>query len=165
MTAEDIPPYFAVGQWRARPETFNSEPEIFSATTGQRFGDPTHFDLSCDGSLSIQFEGRKRWQLWAPWAVGGGAPYPAHTQFETVLDEGDVLFFPPGFYHTTHVLQGDSIAAAFYFAAPPVYGSLDPRSWRSHPLGYAACGWAPKAAEWEALVMADVRPASAKEEL
>ena len=68
----------------------------------------------------IRYEGTKHWSLWSPFpittdadadsdAAGQGHAYPprtfpTHTRFETTLEEGDSLFFAPGFYHGTRIL-------------------------------------------------------------
>jgi len=94
-------------------------PYVLYGHEGAAFGRPTHYDNSCHGTLSLQYRGRKRWRMWAPWELthrqdeGHTAPYSLH---EATLEEGDVLFLPPGWFHVTEVLKGGgpSLAAAHY---------------------------------------------------
>ena len=34
---------------------------IFSGFTGQTFAEPSHFDLTCSSTLSVQYQGAKIW--------------------------------------------------------------------------------------------------------
>ena len=183
MTQEELP---AVFNFEGSPMDVREflGGEIFSGRTGQEFGGPLHFDAACDGSVSTQFEGTKRWSLWSPWAITSpnettlvnesthtsihgsaaeaapnlpeGHPvdllpsttFPPHTRFETVLRPGDILFFAPGFYHGTRILQGPSVAAVYYFVAPPVYGSTRHTAYAGSPFGFEHCRWPAKAEQW-----------------
>jgi len=105
-----------------------------------------HFDQLCQAQISIQFQGKKRWNLWSPsgWEVPplepGGKWIPPHSRFETVLREGDILFFAPGWFHSTHILKGLSIAGTYQFNFPPVGMSLKKGYYKASPFGYEQCG-------------------------
>lgn len=152
-TAFDFPPPL--------PRTYFEGPVTFSGFEGHSFGDPMHHDGLCQGQLSVQFTGSKRWHLWSPsgWAVplpDGGHLEP-HTLMETELEEGDVLFFPPGWYHATLITRGVSLSGTYQFNDPPVFVQQPDRAFhRFSPLGYGACGsepggWDEAAAGWEYL--------------
>ena len=113
------------------------------AREGAKFGNPLHFDESCHGTLSVQLEGRKQWMIWNPWELQG---LPAHTRHVAELGPGDVIFYPPGWFHQTLSLRGDSVAAAFYVLLPPFGASLvgNNHSLWTNPLGFDGCIHGPK---------------------
>jgi len=163
MREELVPAVFNFRGDNTTAQAF-SWPEVFSGKTGQQFGGPTHFDASCDGSISLQLDGRKTWTLWSPWPIdvteAAGTPfgpryqprrYPAHTRFEAVLEEGDSLFFAPGFFHATNIEQGPSIAAVYFFTQPPMYGAVAGEH-LGHPLGFESCLFAQKNSQWRELL-------------
>lgn len=92
MSAEMVPRPFR------REHTSFHDWEVFSGRASDRFGGPEHFDLGCDGSVSVQYSGIKNWSLWAPIPLQAeGARWVApHQRFEATLGPGDMLFFPPG---------------------------------------------------------------------
>ena len=47
-----------------------SAPFTLWTAPADTFGGNTHFDELCGSTLSLQYQGRKRWTLWAPWDVG-----------------------------------------------------------------------------------------------
>ena len=105
----------------------------------------THYDRTCSASLSVQYSGTKRWSLWPafPVRLSDGTSLPAHTRFETTLQPGEILFFPPAYFHATHILPSSaySIAVVQYVLAP-VWArltALDREAVRAHPLGYMGC--------------------------
>ena len=131
---------------------------IFSGVAGETFGRFDHFDQHCGGSLSVQYEGVKRWTLWSPWDLldaDGVTLLPASTRFETVLGPTDILYWPPAYFHRTKVLEGTSIAAVNNFAEPPAYGGQRAHApWTNSPFGYADCargrnGWMQRARAWD----------------
>ena len=133
------------------PATSFMVPNLFSGDSGQTFGGPLHFDHSCDQSLSVQYDGVKMWTLWSPWALlaHDGTTLPALQRMNGTLSPGDALWFPPGFFHTTEILEGPSIAAVYFVPGQPVYEALVKTAqkkaaafpWHRSPFGYAACGW------------------------
>jgi hypothetical protein len=153
---------------------------IFWSRPADTFGGPDHFDVICTGTLSMQHRGRKRWTLWAPWelADADGGRIPAHTRFEVVVGAGDVLYYPPAWFHGTVVEEGggggdeeeeeeegsgdESISVAVDLEHVPAYGSLAGRSLRT-PFGYGSCaaganGWYAQSEAWdEALLGAEQR--------
>ena len=95
------------------------------ADTHKTFGGVDHYDESCSGTLSIQLQADKRWRLWTPFDLGS---IPAHTRFDGVVREGEILIYGPGLYHYTTVLPTEdtaggglkkSIATPFYFGNFP----------------------------------------------
>ena len=114
----------------------------FTAFEGEDFGVPTHFDTECTASLSLQYQGRKRWMLWAPWPLNtsGGAPIEAHTRFETELEPSEALFFAPAWFHATVVLEGESLAVVHAWDGP-VYAALDTAPRGASPFGFELCDW------------------------
>jgi hypothetical protein len=117
--------------------------DIFAGFEGERFGGATHVDSNCQASLSVQLGGEMRWWLWAPWQVAGsdGAVFEAHSRHETVLRPGEMLVWAPGWFHATHIVRGESLAAVYYLDAP-VYSLGRPAAWERNPFGFARCGWA-----------------------
>ena len=112
---------------------------------GGAFGSPMHFDQGCDGTLTVQYEGRKRWALWSPWDLSDDVP--AQTRYETVLAPGEMLFYPPAWLHSTTTVEGDSISAAFDVQYLPAFGAvLANQSLWATPFGFERCaggrrGW------------------------
>ena len=112
---------------------------------GGIFGTPSHFDQGCDGTLTVQYEGRKRWALWSPWDLSDDVP--AQTRYETVLAPGEMLFYPPAWLHSTTTVEGDSISAAFDVQYLPAFGAvLANQSLWATPFGFERCaggrrGW------------------------
>ena len=97
---------------------------LWWARAGVKFGDSRHVDATCEGQISVQYKGTKKWRLFSPdWSLplhDGSVLHPA-TCFETKLEEGEVLFWAPGWYHQT--AAGDeelSIAIAYYTTDPCV---------------------------------------------
>ena len=160
------------------------EAYIFWSRPADTFGGPDHFDVICTGTLSMQHRGRKRWTLWAPWELtdADGGRIPAHTRFEVVASAGDVLYYPPAWFHGTVVEEegggsggGDeeeeggggssddeSISVAVDLEHVPAYGNLAGRSLRT-PFGYGSCaaganGWHAQSRTWDdALLGAEQR--------
>ena len=119
-------------------------PALFSGEAeGHKFGGPTHFDHACDQSLSVQWTGLKRWTLWNPWPIStaDGSTLQAFSRMTTVLGPGDALWFAPGSFHTTEILEAPSIAAAHFVVGEPVYDALATTPWARSPFGYATCRW------------------------
>ena len=115
------------------------EPYIFWSQPSHTFGGPDHFDMICTGTLSMQHKGRKKWTLWAPWELidSEGTPIPAHARFEVTANPGDVVYYPPAWFHATSVEPGDeSITTAVDLLDVPSFGTLAGRSLRS-PLATA----------------------------
>ena len=145
MRADGVPS--CIGE----PATSFMVPNLFSGDVGQTFGGPVHFDHSCDQSLSVQYDGLKRWSLWSPWTIPAhdGALLPPLQLMNGTLSAGDALWFPPGFFHATEILEGPSISAAYFVPGQPTYESLmvtargeaAARPWDRSPFCYAACGW------------------------
>jgi hypothetical protein len=132
----------------------NNAPDVISAKKGQRFGNSKHFDDSCSGTLSLQLVGQKQWYLWAPFDLGN---ITAHTRYETILNPGDVLIYPPGWYHTTKIISDtNSIATAVFVEHIPWYAGVvgNLSLWKS-PRGWEFCAsgkddpWRPMGAEWD----------------
>lgn len=75
---------------------------IFWSRPGDTFGGADHYDILCMGTLSMQYSGTKRWNLWAPWDVydAEGRPVRAHTRFVGKVHAGDVLYYPPGWFQS-----------------------------------------------------------------
>lgn len=132
------------------------EPYIFWSQPSHTFGGPDHFDMICTGTLSMQHKGRKKWTLWAPWELidSDGTPIPAHARFEVTANPGDVLYYPPAWFHATSVEPGDeSITTAVDLLAVPSFGTLAGRSLLS-PFGYGSCaagtnGWHAQSQRWD----------------
>ena len=122
-------------------------PNLFSGVTGGVFGGTTHFDLTCHQSLSVQYEGTKRWTLWSPWSLFApdGTLLPPHQRFEGILMPGDALWFPPAWFHTTEILDGPSTAAVYAVSGEPIYDvvpTVERRlPWALSPFGYGECRW------------------------
>jgi uncharacterized protein YaiE (UPF0345 family) len=78
-------------------------PYVMYTPTNKTFGgiDPAHYDESCSGTLSIQLQADKKWRLWTPFDLG---TVPAHTRFEGVVQEGELIVYGPGLYHFTKVM-------------------------------------------------------------
>lgn len=141
----------------------NQAPYILSTPLGKRFGGPWHFDSACMGSLSVQYSGRKRWDFWAPWDLG---TIRAHQRFETEVGPGDILVYGPAWFHSTLVVSGHSVAAAYYSGNLPHFGVLrSTSSLALSPLGFGACtgegpsdiapassDWFERSAVWDALL-------------
>lgn len=133
-----------------------NDPYIFSSEPEDRFGGTGHFDMLCTGTLSMQHRGRKKWVLWAPWELfdARGRSIPPHTRFEAVAQRGDVIYYPPAWFHETVVEGGSaSLTTAVDLMGFPSYGHLADRSLRS-PFGYGACmegalGWVVQSREWD----------------
>ena len=104
----------------------------------------------------MQHRGSKRWSLWAPWDLidADGTHVAAHTRFEGVAHAGDVMYYPPAWFHGTVVDEGDeSITAAVDLVGVPSFGNLANESLRS-PFGYGSCaagahGWHAQSREWD----------------
>jgi hypothetical protein len=128
---------------------------------------PTHFDQGCGGTFSVQYAGRKKWALWSPWGISDDVPahsmcprleLSAHrlrllslrarprnaARFETELTPGNILIYPPAWFHSTHVVEGDSISAAFDFRLPPFGAVIANRSLWASPFGFERCARGPR---------------------
>lgn len=116
----------------------------FTAFEGEEFGAPVHFDTICQGSLSMQYQGRKKWTLWSPWPITNtsGDLIDAHVRFETELQAAEALFFTPGWFHATKALEGDSLAVV-HALSYPVYTAADSRPVQGLglPFGFELCKW------------------------
>ena len=132
-------------------------PYVFLSQPRDAFGGPMHFDMICTGTLSMQHRGHKRWSLWAPWELrdADGARVPAHQRYEAVARPGDVVYYPPAWFHATRVDEdgGASLTTAVDLAEVPAFGTLGGRSLRS-PFGYGTCaagprGWHAQSAAWD----------------
>ena len=73
---------------------------------------------------------------------------PPLTRFETVLAEGDVLYFPPAYFHTTAIHDERSVAAAYHLDSVPVYGHVPPHVYAHHPMGHGTCQWPKRTAAY-----------------
>ena len=128
---------------------------IFHGATGDRFGGPDHFDQTCNPVISIQWGGTKRWTLWGPsgWPVAApahGGNYAIHQRMETTLHEGDAIIFFPGWYHTTHIVNGPSFSTSNNIHGLPPYDALHTGFATLSPLGYGECerGWTEMSQQW-----------------
>jgi len=90
-------------------------------------GAQMHMDSHCESTMAIQLSGKRKWKLgWAPvvpngtiykeGTYGDGAIYGKgyHPPLEAVVSEGEALFFPSGFLHST-INVGDTCAASLTF--------------------------------------------------
>ena len=148
---------------RVLPKIMFDKASPFFGRTGDLFAidayHPLHFDLTCNGIISVQYTGRKKWYLFSPsaWEIPlvDGTKLQPHTPLETVLTEGDILFFMPGWFHATEILEGPSIAASHHTTAP-IYGAINPADMQVSPFGYAKCyhdryGWKMADKFWAAM--------------
>lgn len=126
--------------------------QVILTFNGGIFGGPLHYDMSCAGSISIQYKGVKRWSLWAPWDVMDGVP--SHTRYEAVVSAGDFIWFPPAWYHGTQVLSERSLTVAHFVQDVPNFGDLRHLSLWRQPYGFERCavGWRARAAAWDFLL-------------
>lgn len=161
ISARLLDPVFAVPP--PLPRTFFAAGPLFFGTAGDSFGSPTHVDGLCQGQLSVQASGQKRWTLWSPsWPtpLDGDEVLPPHTRFEATLEEGDILFFAPGWYHATRIERGPSVSATIQFEVPPMYSRLRSGFARDSPFGYGSCatdalsGWESASAAWREISQA-----------
>lgn len=53
--------------------------------------------------------------------------------------------------------QPPSIAAAYFFISPPVFGAVDAAAYAGSPFGFESCYWPAKAAEWRGRMEAQGR--------
>jgi len=114
------------------------QPMIFAAQEGDVFGSPLHFDCHCYPSFSIQYSGRKRWSLWSPsWYLGKIKP---HTRYEVEMVPGDILYWGPGWFHETEVLEGSSLAVAWFIDKKP-YSPHMKSVFQENPFGFGGCNF------------------------
>jgi len=150
---------------------FWGPPHMFSGLEGQTFADPVHLDFGCSPSLSVQWSGIKRWNLWSPvdLETEEGEEIKALTLFETTVYPRQALVKPPAWFHNTTILDGGglSIATAYSWLQPPPYGRIDPRVWKNNPFGFETCamglgddeyreyptGWLSHAKMWDDLMV------------
>jgi len=100
--------------------------EVFVGFPGS--GAATHVDSICPYIFSTQLSGTKKWLLSPYPGVGeafGGADELIDKDrenyspmYETVLQTGETLFFPPGFVHTTIGQEGCAVSTSFQFMDP-----------------------------------------------
>lgn len=134
-----------------------SSPYVFWSKPGDTFGHAGHYDMLCVGTFSMQYQGAKKWSVWAPWDVtmADGAPVRAHARYEGAVGAGDLLFYPPAWFHATSVLPGaESITVAADIDLVPYYAKMGDNPLRS-PFGYSACaegpfGYHARSAIWDA---------------
>eukprot|EP00470_Lotharella_oceanica_P012527 CAMPEP_0170198376 /NCGR_PEP_ID=MMETSP0040_2-20121228/68691_1 /TAXON_ID=641309 /ORGANISM="Lotharella oceanica, Strain CCMP622" /LENGTH=327 /DNA_ID=CAMNT_0010448319 /DNA_START=25 /DNA_END=1005 /DNA_ORIENTATION=- len=151
------------------PKTYFMGPGVFTGFEGHKFGAANHIDSLCQGQVSIQYEGTKKWTLWSPsgWEVpeiqdhfasaSNTTMITAHTRFETILRAGEVLFFAPGWLHETEILEGSSLSATYSFSNPPVGGGLAKDHHANSPYGYDNCaqgpdGWTAANGLWRKII-------------
>lgn len=135
-----------------------SEPFLFSAAVSH-----AHIDTGCLLSYAAQLHGYKRWTFWPPVAnltvrdPDSGAALYSPTPTQGVAHPGDVVFFPPGFYHATEMVHplaplfrptmtpGYLLSMSVYFdhptAGPDLYFRAVGRKLLALPE-YCACGLA-----------------------
>ena len=139
-----------------------AEPFVLWTPPGGTFGKNDHFDQLCANTFSMQYQGTKRWTLWAPWELpgaGSGARshIRAHTRFEALVRPGDVLFYPPAWFHATVVEEGDdSITAACDLERYPAFGAtalVTPS--QQEPIGFGACegDWRRRSDLWDRVLL------------
>lgn len=179
FSAEDLPPRLSalVSVPRPLPSVVEAtdrmaEPFLLWTPPGGTFGSSNHFDQLCANTLSFQFQGSKHWTLWAPWDVPAADSADqravtdaerdcangvrAHTRFETVVKPGDVLYYPPAWFHATVVRAGvDSITSASELERYPAFGALAGRTMGQEPLGFGACedDWREKSELWDRVLL------------
>jgi ribosomal protein L16 Arg81 hydroxylase len=100
------------------------------------------FDLHWDSHevMVLQLHGRKRWQIFPPTQDypldAGAAPKPSGTPlWDGILNSGDILYLPRGWWHVAHPLNEPSMHLTFGIA--PMHG-LNLLNWmakrlRAHP--------------------------------
>ena len=77
--------------------------------------------------------------MW-PVQLPDGRWLPAHTRFETTLHAGEMLVWPPAYFHATHILAHSEYShAVVQYVLAPVWGQQDLELARAHPFGYEAC--------------------------
>mmetsp|Transcript_73357 Transcript_73357/g.160642 ORF Transcript_73357/g.160642 Transcript_73357/m.160642 type:complete len:432 (+) Transcript_73357:153-1448(+) len=107
-----------------RREIFGSPEFWFSAP---KAGAQMHMDSHCESTMVIQLSGKRVWKLgWTPpvpnntvykeGSFADGEIYGKgyHPPLEAVVSEGEALFFPSGFLHSTMNI-GDTCAASLTF--------------------------------------------------
>lgn len=107
-----------------RNEILGSPEFWFSAPQA---GAQMHMDAHCESTFAIQLSGKRLWKLgWVPavpdglvyqeGTYGDGAVYGKgyHVPLEAELSEGQALFFPSGFLHST-INIGETCAASLTF--------------------------------------------------
>ena len=81
----------------------------------------------------------------------------AHTRFEASVRPGDVLFYPPAWFHATIVEPGeDSITAAIDLESYPAFGALKhPETFMDGPFGFGACrrDWSELSTIWDRVLL------------
>ena len=103
----------------------------------------SHFDEV--DALVIQLEGRKHWQLHG---ISEVAPLPQHnnsdpslcppeTLLDTVLEPGDILYFPRGYWHTVRGAGTSSLHATFAITRPTGHDLLRWLVWKTLEIPYA----------------------------
>lgn len=82
-----------------------------------------HFDF--EDLIILQLEGRKRWQIFGPPVLNPvrrmakvPAPQGASPIFDEVLEPGDFLFVPAGYWHHCQTLSGRSIHIGIFLIPP-----------------------------------------------
>jgi len=151
---------------------FWGPPHMFSGLEGQTFADPVHVDFGCSPSLSVQWSGIKRWNLWSPvdLETEEGDLIKALTLFETIIHPKEALIKPPAWFHNTTILNGGglSIATAYSWLQPPPYGRINPEVWKNNAFGFDTCargldddefreyptGWLEHAKMWDSILTA-----------
>ena len=129
--------------------------QVILTFNGGIFGGPLHYDMSCAGTISIQYKGVKKWSLWAPWDVRDDVP--AHTRYEGIVGSSEFVWFPPAWYHGTEVLSERSLTAAHFVQDVPNFGAQAHLSLWRQPYGFERCaagagGWRARAAAWDFLI-------------
>mmetsp|Transcript_12992 Transcript_12992/g.34756 ORF Transcript_12992/g.34756 Transcript_12992/m.34756 type:complete len:324 (+) Transcript_12992:123-1094(+) len=128
--------------------SYAEQPNVLWAHLHAEFGGPEHFDWSCEGTVSIQYQGSKKWTLWAPWHIGH---VEAHTRFEVTVNAFEAIWYPPAWFHQTRVLLGFSVSAA-HFTVIPTYGVLTNQSfWQTlfETCADGGQGWRERRSTWD----------------
>lgn len=95
-------------------------------------GAAMHMDAHCESTLAIQLSGKRKWKLgWVPpvpngtiykeGTYGDGAIYGKQyaPPLEAIVSEGEALFMPPAFLHsTTNIGDGCAASMTFQFRDP-----------------------------------------------
>jgi len=144
---------------------WSAEPDVLIwAREGKGFGGPTHFDWSCDGTLSVQYHGLKKWDLWAPW---GNDKLKAHTHFQAIINESDAIWYPPAWYHGTEAIKGLSVAFTYYTRIPS-FGEWSNYSFKFtpfEPCARGAYGWPARSVAWPTALRQQLKHSNAGSDL
>jgi ribosomal protein L16 Arg81 hydroxylase len=129
-----------VGRFRSAPTVGNAYLSIGGRGTFGRHWD-TH-DV-----FALQLLGRKRWQVFAPTfplplgmhrSEGNGADCPATPVLDCVLETGDLLYVPRGWWHNVLPAEGASLHLSVGTYAPTVHDYVSWACARHLPAALAA---------------------------